>query len=103
MASSDLSHLTREQLVDLLKTNTEGGIRIDFSGKSSARRLARLVRPRVTQNVPRLGYGDPDERAQNLLIEGDNLQTMVTLYKERGLVDLVLTDPPYNTGNDFRL
>jgi adenine-specific DNA-methyltransferase len=37
-----------------------------------------------------------------LVIEGDNLQAMVTLYKERGKVDLILTDPPYNTGNDFR-
>ncbi len=27
---------------------------------------------------------------------------MVTLYKERGQVDLILTDPPYNTGRDFR-
>ena len=27
---------------------------------------------------------------------------MVTLYKERGRVDLILADPPYNTGNDFR-
>lgn len=27
---------------------------------------------------------------------------MVTLYKERGQVDLILTDPPYNTGKDFR-
>lgn len=27
---------------------------------------------------------------------------MVTLYKERGQVDLILTDPPYNTGQTFR-
>ena len=27
---------------------------------------------------------------------------MVTLYKYRGQVDLILTDPPYNTGKDFR-
>jgi adenine-specific DNA-methyltransferase len=27
---------------------------------------------------------------------------MVTLYKERGVIDLILTDPPYNTGGDFR-
>lgn len=27
---------------------------------------------------------------------------MVTLYKYRGQVDLILTDPPYNTGEDFR-
>lgn len=27
---------------------------------------------------------------------------MVTLYKERGQVDLILTDPPYNTGQYSR-
>jgi adenine-specific DNA-methyltransferase len=47
-------------------------------------------------------YGSVDEVGQNLLIEGDNLQSMVTLYKYRGQVDLILTDPPYNTGKDFR-
>lgn len=87
---------------DLLEANSEGGIRINFAGKSGDRRLARLVRPRVTRTVAKLGHGTPDERARNLLIEGDNLQSMVTLYKERGQVDLILTDPPYNTGNDFR-
>lgn len=30
------------------------------------------------------------------------LQAMVSLYKYRGQVDLILTDPPYNTGRDFR-
>lgn len=83
-------------------SSDESGIRISFSGKSGARRLARLVRPRVSQNVSKLGHGTADDRARNLVIEGDNLQSMVTLYKERGFVDFVLTDPPYNTGNDFR-
>jgi len=36
------------------------------------------------------------------VIEGENLQAMVTLYRERGQIDLILTDPPYNTGKDFR-
>ena len=27
---------------------------------------------------------------------------MATLYRERGQVDLIVTDPPYNTGTDFR-
>ena len=27
---------------------------------------------------------------------------MATLFRERGQVDLILTDPPYNTGNDWR-
>ncbi len=36
------------------------------------------------------------------MIEGDNLQAMATLFREQGQVDLILTDPPYNTGNDWR-
>ena len=35
----------------------------------------------------------------NTFIEGDNLDVLATL--DRGSVDLVYIDPPYNTGNDF--
>ena len=38
----------------------------------------------------------------NLIVEGENLQAMVSLYRYRGQIDLILTDPPYNTGRDFR-
>lgn len=97
-----LGDLTRDELFELLELNSEGGIRVTFSGKTNARRLARRVRPRVTRTVKKLGIGTPEERSLNLLIEGDNLQAMVTLYRWRGRVNLILTDPPYNTGNDFR-
>lgn len=101
-AQMRLEDLTRDQLLEILEANSEGGIKITFPGKTSARRIARLVRPRVTRNISSLGYGSSTEQAQNILVEGDNLQSMVTLYKERGHVDLILTDPPYNTGKDFR-
>lgn len=94
--------LSRDDLLEILELNSTDGIRIGFSGKTNARQLARRVRPRITRTITKLGHGSADERARNLLIEGDNLQSMVTLYKERGHVDLILTDPPYNTGNDFR-
>jgi len=97
-----LQDLTREELLDLLEEQVEGGIRVSFSGKSNARKLARRVRPRVTRHLPDFSCGTPDEQSRNLLLEGDNLQAMATLYRERGQVDLLLTDPPYNTGNDFR-
>lgn len=38
-------------------------------------------------------------RVDNVFIEGDNLDVLPTL--EPGSVDLIYTDPPYNTGNDF--
>lgn len=45
---------------------------------------------------------DESTQAQNEIWDGENLSTMVTLYKHRGQVDLIVTDPPYNTGEDFR-
>ncbi len=40
-----------------------------------------------------------DARAENTFIEGDNLDVLPTI--AAGSVDLIYTDPPYNTGNDF--
>ena len=97
-----ISSLSREQLIELLEARHADGIQIDFAGKSNARQLARKVRPRVLRTIKKYSAGSADEQARNLVIEGDNLQAMATLYRERGQVDLVIADPPYNTGNDFR-
>lgn len=40
-------------------------------------------------------------RATNLFLEGDNLDVLPRVRDLVGEVDLVITDPPYNTGNDF--
>jgi adenine-specific DNA-methyltransferase len=97
-----LELLSRDELIELLEAQHEGGIRIDFSGKANARKLARRVRPRIVRTIKKYSAGGADDQARNLVIEGDNLQAMVTLFRERGQVDLILTDPPYNTGNDWR-
>lgn len=102
LATSKVGDLTADQLRSLLDASAEGGIRLAFAGKQVARQIARRVRPRMLKTVKRYGYGPADEAGRNLLIEGDNLQAMVTLYKYRGQIDLILTDPPYNTGKDFR-
>ncbi len=96
-----LTELTRDELVALVRAQ-QAGIRIQFPGKDVARSLARRVRPRVSRSLIKYSVGDPEEQARNIVIEGDNLQVMVSLYRYRGQVDLVLTDPPYNTGNDWR-
>lgn len=97
-----LQELSREQLLVMLEELDEGGIHIQFSGKANARGLARRVRPRVLKPMRKYSCGSELEQAGNLLVEGDNLQAMATLYRQRGQVDLILTDPPYNTGNDWR-
>jgi adenine-specific DNA-methyltransferase len=93
---------SRDELIEELEDRREGGIHIDFSGKDIARELARRVRPRVARTIKKYSCGSEEDQSRNLVIEGDNLQAMATLFRERGQVDLILTDPPYNTGNDWR-
>ena len=97
-----LDDLSRDELIELLEQGHEGRITIDFKGKANARHLARRVRPRIMRSVKKYSAGSENDQARNLVIEGENLQAMATLYRERGHVDLLLTDPPYNTGNDWR-
>lgn len=94
--------MTREELLELVLSEHEEGIWIKFSGKGVARRLARKVQPRTSRRLAKYSCGSEEEQARNLVIEGENLQAMVTLYGERNQVDLILADPPYNTGKDFR-
>lgn len=98
-----LELLSREDLIEIVKTfRAQQGIGLMFHGKRTAVEIAKKVRPRVTRRITSLHVGPEEEQAKNMLIEGENLQAMVTLYKHRGHVDLILTDPPYNTGNHFR-
>lgn len=96
-----LTELTRDELLELVEAQ-QAGIRIQFPGKDVARQLARRVRPRVSRTIAKYSIGDAEEQARNLIIEGDNLQAMVSLYRYRGQADLILADPPYNTGLDWR-
>jgi adenine-specific DNA-methyltransferase len=100
--TEDLAELSVEQLIAMLREKTGAGVNLSFPGKMLARRIGRKVRPRTMRSVEHLSAGDSDGRSRNLLIEGDNLQALASLYRERGQIDLIVTDPPYNTGNDFR-
>lgn len=110
--SKSLEEMTQEELVGLagiqraelleLREEHEEGARLTFSGKPIAKRLYRKVQPRTSRRVLKYSVGPEEEQASNQVIEGENLQAMVTLYRERGQVDLILADPPYNTGKDFR-
>ncbi|MGN7871769.1 site-specific DNA-methyltransferase [Paracoccus sp. 22332] len=97
-----LELLDREDLIAMVKRMVNGGVSLSFHGKRTAMEIARKVRPRITRRISDLHVGSPEEQSRNMLIEGENLQAMVTLYKYRGQIDLILTDPPYNTGQYFR-
>jgi adenine-specific DNA-methyltransferase len=74
------------------------GMYLYWEGRRSYR--TKIPKPRVLEPVPELSYG----AGENRIIEGDNLQTMVSLRAQyRGMVQVAYIDPPYNTGKgDFR-
>lgn len=97
--------LRREELIRLLTERDAaevGGIRLAFRGQTPPWQIIRRVQPRRQRIEKKLCVASEAEQAENQIIEGENLQAMVSLYKYRGQVDLILTDPPYNTGQDFR-
>lgn len=99
---TELESLPVEQLIEMIREKTGAGVNLSFPGKVLARQIGRRVRPRNQRTVKSLSAGDERGRSRNLIIEGDNLQALASLYRERGQIDLILTDPPYNTGGDFR-
>lgn len=100
--TDSLEQLDREDLIKMVKSMLGGGVVVGFHGKRTALEISKKVRPRVTRRVADLHVGTPEAQSKNILLEGENLQAMVTLYKYRGQVDLIVTDPPYNTGQHFR-
>jgi adenine-specific DNA-methyltransferase len=97
-----LELLDREDLIRTIRAMQGNGVAVTFHGKRTAMEIAKKVRPRVMRRITELHVGSPEEQSRNILIEGENLQALATLFKHRGQVDLMLADPPYNTGNDFR-
>jgi len=75
------------------------GMYLHWDGRKNYR--TRIPAPRVLEPVASLSFGDVSD---NKIIEGDNLQAMVSLRSQyRAMVDVAYLDPPYNTGNnDFR-
>lgn len=80
-----------------------GGVELMWNTKKVVLGLLKKTFPRTLKQVDELSFGDKKERSSNFLIEGDCLQVMASLHKYKGTVDLIYTDPPYNTGSkDFR-
>jgi adenine-specific DNA-methyltransferase len=101
-AVDPLELLDRDDLIQTIRAMQGSGVALSFHGKRIAMDIAKRVRPRVTRRITELHVGSPEEQSRNIIIEGENLQALATLYQHRGQVDLIVTDPPYNTGNDFR-
>jgi adenine-specific DNA-methyltransferase len=105
----DYDQLSRPALVKLLEEHDaallaagKDGIFMNYTGRTAPWQIIRQVKPKLSRILPKLSEGDANSQCQNEIWSGENLSAMVTLYKYRAQVDLILTDPPYNTGEDFR-
>ena len=72
---------------------------LDWIGKRAVVNHHRELPYRLLHCDPNLGAGDP--AAGNLVVEGDNLQSLKALLPYyAGRVKCIYIDPPYNTGNE---
>ena len=99
---NSLEMMSKEELLDFAKKMINGGITLSFNGKRTAQVIERKVMPRIVKVDKELSFNENGIEGNNIIIDGENLQAMVTLYKYKGQIDLIVTDPPYNTGKDFR-
>jgi adenine-specific DNA-methyltransferase len=61
-----------------------------------------IQRPSMATLVPARDESVDFDATENLIIEGDNLETLKLLQKSYlGNVKMIYIDPPYNTGSDF--
>jgi len=68
----------------MVKRMVNDGVSLSFYGKRTAMEIGGRVRPRVTRRLKEFHVRTPEAQSKNLLIEGENLQEMVTLYKYHG-------------------
>jgi hypothetical protein len=72
---------------------------LNWIGKEAVVEHHRRVPTRLLECDRALSVGDTD--AENLLVEGDNLEALQALLpRYRGQVKCIYIDPPYNTGNE---
>ncbi len=72
---------------------------LNWIGKEAVVEHHRHVPTRLLGCDRELSVGDP--QAENLLVEGDNLEALSALLpRYRGQVKCIYIDPPYNTGNE---
>ena len=71
---------------------------LTWLGDTDARRASRRVPYRILEPVETVG----DPKADNLLIQGDNLEALKALLPfYAGRVKCIFIDPPYNTKSAF--
>jgi len=102
--ADDVVDVTRlGELLDLpVTTPTDGRERFGLTWAGKQQAVRSLLTPSRGTLVPDLERSVDFDTAQNVFIEGDNLEVLKLLQKAyNDKVKLIYIDPPYNTRNDF--
>jgi len=57
------------ELEQKLEEYSQGGIKILFSGKANAQRVARIVKPRTLREIPELSLGTEEQKSKNIFFK----------------------------------
>lgn len=98
----ELSNEEKSALLELLRTHKKYGLVWEDKPEAIEERL-RSELPVLKEVKERAIISDDPNSPNHIIIEGDNLEALVTLsYTHAGKIDVIYIDPPYNTGNkDF--
>ena len=97
-----LTDKERSDLLGLLREDKSYGLVWEDKPEDIEERL-RDELPVLTEISERAILSKDEDAPNHILIEGDNLEALVSLaYTHEGRIDVIYIDPPYNTGNkDF--
>lgn len=104
LASNGIDNDAKAQLVQLLKKDKKYGLVWEDKPEDTELRLVSeipVLKEDASMHVSPMTEKTTVERPEHILIEGDNLEALISLtYTHEGKVDIIYIDPPYNTGNN---
>lgn len=102
--SQELSVEQKSDIIGLIRTEKSYGLVWEDS-KEDAYEILKTKVPILREVSNKTIHNDSKDKQypNHILIEGENLQTLIALtYTHAGIIDVIYIDPPYNTGNkDF--
>lgn len=101
--NSELTNEEKSRLINILRKKKKYGIVIEEKQEAVWENLMEHV-PVLEEVKERAVVSCEDGAPNHILIEGDNIDALVSLtYTHEGKVNVIYIDPPYNTGKkDFR-
>ena len=98
--SKELTDDQKADIIGLIRTQKKYGLVWEDSPEEVEEILkTQIPILREVENRAILKKTDKEHNPNHIIIEGDNLQALVTLtYTHAGKIDVIYIDPPYNTG-----